>query len=386
MNTVVESPNTELGGTVAPFSPQRIALVILGMHRSGTSAVAGCVQRAGVEFGPRLMPATDANERGYYEHIDIVNLHDRLLLALDRGWDSTTPWPSRWWEDEARIGRFRAELLALLQRDFATAPLWSIKDPRLCRLLPWWRPLWSALKTEPVFLIVVRDPREVAVSLARREGISRDKSYFLWLQHLLEAEKETRGCKRCFLNFADFMDDWAAALSPLAMFLGPTWHDRLAGAREANAGFLDSSLRRASAAAEELGRPPSPVEEVSRMLTAAAASDNAGLSSKFDALIGESDPTAIFGRQPLSECLSDLRIELSATRKLARWYEAEWHKSARRALKSESRKKSSCEMAGPPVTRLISNDNNKSYMRNHILSLLRKAVHFLPSHLRDYFR
>ena len=106
--------------------PSRRAVVVLGMHRSGTSAVAGCLHRLGVDFGPRLMPATEANARGYYEHIDIVNLHDRLLLALGGSWDETCPLPPDWWSDEVLTGRYRDELLVLLRRDLATAPVWGI--------------------------------------------------------------------------------------------------------------------------------------------------------------------------------------------------------------------------------------------------------------------
>ena len=276
------------------------------------------------------MPATQANERGYYEHIDVVNLHDRLLLALDRGWDSIGAWPPHWWEDEELTGRFRAELLGLMRRDYNSAPLWGIKDPRLCRLLPWWRPLWRELDTEPVFLIVVRNPREVAASLARREGISRTKSYVLWLQHLLDAEAETRGGKRCFLDFEQFVQDWSASLSCLERFLGRSWPQALASGEEANRQFLDASLRRTSSGSDALQPLPLWFEEASGWFSQ-ACSLKEGL---FPSMPPSPSGNAIKGwmlEQPVRERLSDQAIELSATRKLARWYEAEWQKAWSRA-------------------------------------------------------
>ena len=113
------------------FSPTttRRVVVVLGMHRSGTSAVAGSLQRVGVDFGPRLMPATEANARGYYEHIDLVNVHDRLLLALGRSWDDTYPFPPGWWRDDALTGRFREDVIGLLRRDFASARIVGVQRP-----------------------------------------------------------------------------------------------------------------------------------------------------------------------------------------------------------------------------------------------------------------
>ena len=170
----------------SPSHPSRRAVVVLGMHRSGTSAVAGCLHRLGVDFGPRLMPATEDNARGYFEHVDIVNLHDRLLLALGGGWDETRPFlPREWPAVDPLTDPYRTELFRLLQRDLSAAPLWGLKDPRLCRLLPWWEPVWAATDTWPLFVIVRRPPSEVAASLARREGFSPAKSYLLWLLHTL---------------------------------------------------------------------------------------------------------------------------------------------------------------------------------------------------------
>ena len=87
-------------------------ILILGMHRSGTSALAGGVAALGAGFGERLMQAVpDQNAKGFWEDLDVVSIDDRVLLALGRTWDSIEPIAP----DEATYPRaFENTLVALL--------------------------------------------------------------------------------------------------------------------------------------------------------------------------------------------------------------------------------------------------------------------------------
>lgn len=197
----------------------RKAVVVLGMHRSGTSALCGALDLIGVDFGQHLMPATDANEKGHWEHEEIVRAHDSLLSSLGSWWDDDEPLPSDWVEREI-TREARSRLLGILERDFAQMPLFGIKDPRMCRLLPLWFPIFQALRVEPYFVLVVRHPWEVAESLAKRDGIEHSRSYLLWLDHLVQAEGATRGYKRSFLRYEEMLDDPVAVLGELREQLG----------------------------------------------------------------------------------------------------------------------------------------------------------------------
>ena len=74
-------------------------LLVLGVHRSGTSSLAGVLRLLGVELGTRLLaPHKDVNERGFWEQSDIVALHNRLLDSLGSRWDSMYPLPQNWWQ------------------------------------------------------------------------------------------------------------------------------------------------------------------------------------------------------------------------------------------------------------------------------------------------
>ncbi len=314
--------------SIEPPARARRAVVVLGMHRSGTSAVAGCLNRLGVDFGPRLMPATEDNPRGYYEHIDIVNLHDRLLLALGGSWDETRPLPSGWLLNDALTGSYRAELLALLQRDLPTAPLWGIKDPRLCRLLPWWEPIWAATGTQPLYVIVRRRPSEVAASLARREGFSNGKSHLLWLLHVVEAERWSRAGQRVFIDFQNFLTDWQAALEPVRVALGQPWSiPALTDGR-----FVDPTLSRSSTGHEDTPLPLW-VEQADAALQLGRAGRETEIREVFNRLGDSLDAAQRLYNLSDAERATDLRRQLEMARRQARWYEAEWHKARRRTEK-----------------------------------------------------
>ena len=77
---------------------QNTAVIVLGMHRSGTSALAGTLQRLGLDLGDGLMPANAENERGFFEHLEIVDIHDRLLATLDSSWDDPNSLEPGWVE------------------------------------------------------------------------------------------------------------------------------------------------------------------------------------------------------------------------------------------------------------------------------------------------
>lgn len=342
-------------GNVPGSRPRRRVLVVLGMHRGGTSAVAGVLHRLGVNFGPRLMPANADNPSGYYEHNDVVNLHDRFLLRLGAAWDTVFPpeFNAPVWNTLAPapgLPTYREELLAILQRDFPAPPdavppvvgrsaPWGIKDPRLCLLLPWWQPLWEMLGSEPLFLLVLRSPRAVAASLERRNGCSRAKSSLLWLQHLLRAERDTRGCPRYFLNYDEFLDNWRAALRPVVAELGESWPVRLEESDPAAAGFLDPTLRHhgSPSLTAPSGEELSPwLDTIWRVFADRHVNGlpQAGSRILDDLSVEVSHACRLL--QPLLQAReTDQAAELAAQRKLTRWYEEEWQKanSEARSLK-----------------------------------------------------
>jgi len=223
-------------------APQSRALLVLGMHRSGTSAVAGALRLAGVDLGADLMAPAADNPKGFFEHAGVVAIHERLLHALDRAWNDARPLPEGWLDTSA-ADQASAALEALLRAEFGASPLWAVKDPRMCRLLPLWWLVLERMGVEPAALFVLRQPDEVAASLAARNGWPPGLSRLLWIQHLLEAEAASRAVPRTVLAYARLLEDAPAALERACAEVGVALPVAGAGLREALAGFVSAGDR-----------------------------------------------------------------------------------------------------------------------------------------------
>src|SRR3546814_18367354 len=83
-----------------------------------------------------------------------------------------------------------------------------LKDPRICRFLPFWLDACESFGIEPLVVFAWRDPFQVAHSLRNRNQFSRDKGLLLWLRHVLDAERDSRGLPRCFVSYEQLLSDW----------------------------------------------------------------------------------------------------------------------------------------------------------------------------------
>lgn len=198
----------------------RRAVLVLGMHRSGTSAVTQALHLLGLAVPDNLIPANPReNPTGFWESADIVAAHQDFLAAAGSDWDDPTPLPPTLFQGTpARLCRERLE--RILTRDLTRAPLFAIKDPRMCRLVPLWLDLLDQLGIAPVVVLPVRHPFDIAASLAERNDFARARSLRLWLSHLVLAERHSRGLPRLLVDYADFVDDPRQGARRLHRFLG----------------------------------------------------------------------------------------------------------------------------------------------------------------------
>jgi GT2 family glycosyltransferase len=263
-----------------------IALFILGMHRSGTSALAGMLSGLGVTLGERLMPASPANPKGYFEHQDIVAVHDGFLAAIGSSWNSVAPFAAGW-DDSPAAQIARRALRHIVARDFAGKPLWALKDPRACRLMPLWRPLHDEFSVEPRFVLMLRHPDEVAASLAARDGIGPARARMLWLRYVLEAEAASRAHPRSILHYHRLMSGdgaWLADAARIADELDLVWPGPPAQAAAAIDELLAPELWHHRTEAESKARLPDWLDMV---WSAFAEGDGSRLHAVCDRVGGE---------------------------------------------------------------------------------------------------
>jgi hypothetical protein len=189
----------------------RRAVLILGMHRSGTSALTQVLHLCGLDLPADLLPGYPDNERGFFEPRKVIGIHDSMLHALGSSWDDLVEIPA-----SALCGaettEVRRDLLAALRQDLGDSHRFVLKDPRLCRLMPMWRLILTEFGAEPSCVLAIRNPLEIADSLRARDGISRAQSLIMWLQHFLESERHTRDLPRTFTSYDGLLDDWRTTI------------------------------------------------------------------------------------------------------------------------------------------------------------------------------
>ncbi|HEX6885634.1 MAG TPA: hypothetical protein VF530_19835, partial [Planctomycetota bacterium] len=165
--------------TAPTFAP---ALLVLGMHRSGTSCLAGMLQAAGVAAAGASVRNWD-NARGHFERLELVRLNEAVLFRSGGHWLGA-PREVRWSEEEARA---RDRLLA----EPVEGRTALLKDPRTLLTLPFWRASRVPFRT----IGIVRHPLAVARSLQAWRAIPLSQGLALWTAHnrVLRAEHLAHG-------------------------------------------------------------------------------------------------------------------------------------------------------------------------------------------------
>ncbi len=204
---------------------ERHAVVVVGMHRSGTSALARTLSLRGAALPRRILRPAPDNEAGFWEPREIVAIHDELLASAGSSWHDVGEFPRSWFASNS-AGRFKERLVDALHEDFGRTSLFVVKDPRICRLVPLWLSVLDEFGASPLFVIPIRHPLEVAASLEQRNGFAIAKSLLLWLRHFLAAERDTRGFRRSFVAYHHLLSDWCGVVDRIGRDLHILWPRR----------------------------------------------------------------------------------------------------------------------------------------------------------------
>lgn len=269
---------------------RRKVVIVLGMHRSGTSAITRGLLALNVDLGENLTPAVEGNnDKGFWEDREVVAINDLLLEQIGASWDSLALLDERLL-DPALAPELQERATAYLEAHFLHSPLLGLKDPRISRLLPFWQRVLQRMEADAAYVICVRHPLSVAQSLSTRDDFCPAKSLELWLQHSLDSVLYTAGATRTVLSFENLMGDPEGQLMRLArqLDLQPASRERL---DEYLHDFLDEGLQhgRHSPDDPELAeQAPADLIALYRLLLEAAADqrclDDTDTRKRLDAL------------------------------------------------------------------------------------------------------
>lgn len=285
--------------------PQRICLLVLGMHRSGTSAMTRILNLLGADLPATLLGAKPGNPRGHWESAPLAAHHDRLLDQLGSRWDD---W--RKLDPSVLLPRMRDEaaraFAGLLRGEYGASPLFVLKDPRLCRLVPYMVELLASEGAATRHVLMLRNPLAVAASLQERDGITPAFSMLMWLRHMLDGEAATRRAPRAIVSYENLLLDWRAALHAIGARVGLKWPSPIEVTGAEVDAFLSTELQHHAPSYRELDARSDVAPWIKEVYTALRTlernPDNEAAMHVLDAVGADFDRVApVFAETMLSE-------------------------------------------------------------------------------------
>jgi len=217
-------------------------VVVLGMGRSGTSAMTRSLTALGVELGKNTVAGDANNHKGYFEDPEVVKINDIILEKMGSNWASLKFLGSEplrglhFKEERIKAERWVKEMLS------EGKPI-GFKDPRLCRTLPFWQKVFEELGLCAGYLLIYRNPDEVAASIVARGDASIDYAQSLWCAYQVDALRHLQSEQWLAVKYNLMLMHPGRELKRIAKFLGVAWDPHSSGVAEYSNQFLDSSLR-----------------------------------------------------------------------------------------------------------------------------------------------
>ena len=217
-------------------------VIVLGMHRSGTSAVTQLLEALGLFVGEEqdIKEKSWQNPHGFFERHDVRLISEALLKSVDADW-----WKVRTFRPAAIPDSIVADQLVEIEAVLAKLSAhgrWVLKEPRLCVLLP----IFLKSIERPLIVFVFRNPMEVAKSLRRRNGIPTFAGLVLWEQYNIAALRASKNLDRVMLNYEDLVGAPAETTALLAQATAD-WSGMPVNDTDEAAATIDPNLRRETA-------------------------------------------------------------------------------------------------------------------------------------------
>lgn len=211
---------------------KEFGVAVLGMHRSGTSAVTGSLRELGLNLGRVLDNPMKINRKGLQEAPAILYMQEDLLRSNGGAWDN--PPPKVVW------GNLHKSVRDLFIESRDGVPAWGFKDPRTLLTFDGWLEAVPDLKAVGVF----RHPHEVAASLQARNGFDLSKGYWLWNEY---NERLLSYCSQRDIPIMEFTDDARELLRSVRVL-----SEHLGLSKQEDLSFIDVGLRNQTASSADI--------------------------------------------------------------------------------------------------------------------------------------
>lgn len=225
----------------------------------------------GAALPRKLLPPHPTNPVGFWEAASVADFNDEILQALDSEWDDIFSFRSRAYL--SNFDRFyTSRAIDLLDQEFGAAEVIALKDPRISILTAFWDRTLREAGYQPHYVVMVRNPLEVAESLRSRNGFPREKSLLLWSSYMIAVNRDTRGAGRTFVSYDQLMSDWRTVRTRIQAASGvPFPRDTAAAAVDIDR-HLDVNLHHHHVSTDELSERseiPAQVQKIYRIFRAA---------------------------------------------------------------------------------------------------------------------
>jgi hypothetical protein len=216
-------------------------LFVMGMGRSGTSALTRTLSLCGATLPTGMMGADAGNPRGYWEPRAALHLNEKFLYNHGSSYfDPTLRLQNEGGLNDEEKAAFTAKIATYL-RSLPVAPLVVIKVLHISFLTEMWFEAACRCGFDVAAVIALRHPQEVVASLEKYMFASPQLSSALWLKYNLLADRNTRGLRRTFVEYTNFVEDWRREVKRVSDIL-PVDLDTGDGCAVEE--FLELSLRR----------------------------------------------------------------------------------------------------------------------------------------------
>jgi hypothetical protein len=252
-------------------------LLVLGMHRSGTSVTARLLECLGAVNSDGLMPATAENPQGFFEDNDVYQFNEfKFLPRLGRAWHSTAEVDWSNLSDTDR-SKYALQALEIVKKNYSLSNSLSVlKEPRLGILVPFWLAVLQHAGFNTKIVCAVRDPVSVIRSLNKAYGLSLPHAGMLYVNYWLSILKYCGDLEVSFVQYDEIFVNPAKSLRDVASKLSlPLPQDFEERVHHFSSSFFDKNLRHNTLETKDLGLetdlPPLALELYKTLLAAAQA-------------------------------------------------------------------------------------------------------------------